>query len=232
MVDENLTTDLFTTPVCDCKGSYLSDIEPLDRRIHCFCVSSTVQELISWYTEVVLLFWIHEIIRTVFNLKNSVFFKQYFIDLEWEMILKRNYPEKDTSLETRSLNKTLGEGCVSNDYFRHSLDDSQISHLGACPTVPILECRWIVISTQPSLQTQFKVATVYTIHTQSLSWCSTGLAPNVLPYRDEGSGKPCAVDRASWNIGTHSGLELETSGFTFQSSSHYTTAAQYGVIWQ
>ena len=62
---------------------------------------------------------------------------------------------------------------------------------------PILEYRWIASYTQLSLRTQFKVATVYSIHTQSLSWCSTGLVPNVLPRRDEGSGKPCAVDRAS-----------------------------------
>ena len=62
---------------------------------------------------------------------------------------------------------------------------------------PILEYRWMDSYTQLSLRTQFKVATVYSIHTQSLSWCSTGLVPNVLPRRDEGSGKPCAVDRAS-----------------------------------
>ena len=62
---------------------------------------------------------------------------------------------------------------------------------------PILEYRWIDSYTQLSLRTQFKVATIYSIHTQSLSWCSTGLVPNVLPRRDEGSGKPCAVDRAS-----------------------------------
>ena len=62
---------------------------------------------------------------------------------------------------------------------------------------PILEYRWIDSYSQQSLRTQFKVATVYSIHTQSLSWCSTGLVPNVLPQRDEGSGMPCAVDRAS-----------------------------------
>ena len=48
---------------------------------------------------------------------------------------------------------------------------------------PILEYRWIDSYTQLSLRTQFKVATVYSIHTQSLSWCSTGLVPNVLPRR-------------------------------------------------
>jgi hypothetical protein len=48
---------------------------------------------------------------------------------------------------------------------------------------------------------------------------------DVLPQRDEGSGKPCAVYQASWNIGTHSGLEPGTSGSTVQSSNHYTTAA-------
>ena len=92
----------------------------------------------------------------------------------------------------------------------------------------ILEYRWIVSCSQPSLQTQFKVATVYSIHTQSQSWCSIGLVPNVLPRRDEGSGKPCAVDQASLNIGTHSGLEPETFGSTVQSSNHYTNA---GHVW-
>ena len=62
---------------------------------------------------------------------------------------------------------------------------------------PIFEYSWIASYSQQFLRTQFKVATVYSIHTQSLSWCSTGLVPNVLPRRDEGSGKPCAVDRAS-----------------------------------
>ena len=83
---------------------------------------------------------------------------------------------------------------VSNDFFRHSLDDNPASYL---TQVPILEYRWIVSFSQPSLRTQFKVATVYSIRTQSLSWCSTGLVPNVLPRRDEGSGKPCSIDRAS-----------------------------------
>ena len=46
---------------------------------------------------------------------------------------------------------------------------------------PILEYRWIDSYTQLSLRTQFKVATVYSIHTQSLSWCSTGLVPNRCP---------------------------------------------------
>ena len=62
---------------------------------------------------------------------------------------------------------------------------------------PILEYCWIDSYSQPSLRTQFKVATVYSIHTRSLSWCSTRLVPNVLPRRDEGSGEPCAVDQAS-----------------------------------
>ena len=88
------------------------------------------------------------------------------------------------------------EGCVSNDFFRHSLDDSPAFYFDIVAQ-PILEYRWIDSYSQQSLQTQFKVATVYSIHTQSLSWCSIGLVPNVLPRRDEGSGKPCAVDRAS-----------------------------------
>ena len=59
---------------------------------------------------------------------------------------------------------------------------------------PILEYRWIDSYSQPSLQTRFKVATVYSIHNQSLSWCPTRLVPNILPRRGEGSGEPCAVD--------------------------------------
>ena len=56
---------------------------------------------------------------------------------------------------------------------------------------PILEYRWIASYTQPSLlKTQLKIAIVYLIYTQSLSWYSTGLVPNVQPPRDEGSGKP------------------------------------------
>ena len=47
---------------------------------------------------------------------------------------------------------------------------------------PILEYRWIDRYTQLSLRTQFKVATVYLIHTQSLSWCSTRLVPNMTPH--------------------------------------------------
>ena len=35
----------------------------------------------------------------------------------------------------------------------------------------------------------------------------------------------CAVDRASSNTGTHSGLEPGTSGSTVLTSNHYTTAA-------
>ena len=35
----------------------------------------------------------------------------------------------------------------------------------------------------------------------------------------------CAVDRASQNIGTHSGLEPVTFGSTVQSSNHYSIAA-------
>ena len=39
----------------------------------------------------------------------------------------------------------------------------------------------------------------------------------ILPRRTEDSGKSCAVNRASWNIGAHSGLESGTSGSTVQS---------------
>ena len=53
------------------------------------------------------------------------------------------------------------------------------------------------------------------------STCMSQLQPvtvqisNILLRRDE--GKPYAVDRASSNIGTHSGLELATSGSTLLS---------------
>ena len=55
---------------------------------------------------------------------------------------------------------------------------------------PILEYRELIVIHNCPCEHSFKVATVYSIHTQSLSWCSTGLVPNVLPRRDEGSGKP------------------------------------------
>ena len=48
---------------------------------------------------------------------------------------------------------------------------------------------------------------------------------DLLSKRDVGSGLPCAADRASYNIGTHTGLEPGTSGSRVQSSNHYTTAA-------
>jgi len=53
----------------------------------------------------------------------------------------------------------------------------------------VLEYSRIDSYSQPSLQTQFKAATVYSIHKQSLSWCLTGMTPNLLPRRIEGSGK-------------------------------------------
>ena len=65
---------------------------------------------------------------------------------------------------------------------------------------PILEYRWIDSYTQLTLQTQFKVATVYSIHTQSLAWCSTGLVgTQCTTQRDDGLCKPCALcSRSSW----------------------------------
>ena len=39
---------------------------------------------------------------------------------------------------------------------------------------------------------------------------------------DEGMGKPCAVDRVSQNISTHSVLN---PGFTVQGINHYSTVA-------
>ena len=49
---------------------------------------------------------------------------------------------------------------------------------------------------------------------------------DVSPQRDEGSGKPCAVDIEPHRMfGTHSGLEPGTFGSTVQSINHYTTTA-------
>ena len=45
---------------------------------------------------------------------------------------------------------------------------------------------------------------------------------NVLPRRDEGSGKPCAVIEALQYIGLHSGFEII-------SGDHYTTTAH---VWR
>ena len=66
---------------------------------------------------------------------------------------------------------TATEGCVSNDFFRHSLDDSPASYLTLMPSPSLNTVELIVIQcSQPSLRTQFKVAIiVYSIHTQSLS---------------------------------------------------------------
>ena len=114
--------------------------------------------------------------------------------LEWRNSMNKVWMNEWTDTSLRY--STATEECVSNDFFRHLLDDSPASYFDIAAQ-PILEYRWIDSYTQLSLRTQFKVATVYSIHTQSMSWCSTGLVPNVLPRRDEGSGKPCAVDRAS-----------------------------------
>ena len=74
---------------------------------------------------------------------------------------------------------TATEGCVSNNYFSWMI----ARHLIYTSVWSILECQGIVNYSKPSLRTQFKVAAVYSIHTQSLSWCSAGLAPNVLLRR-------------------------------------------------
>ena len=63
-------------------------------------------------------------------------------------------------------------------------------------------------------------------NTQPLYWCLTGLVPNVLPQRDEGSGKPWAVEIVEyWHP---LGLEPETFGSTVYSevvTTIYVTAA-------
>ena len=69
-----------------------------------------------------------------------------------------------------------------------------ILYLTQMPSPSLNTVELIVIhngrESQPSLRTQFKFATVYSIHTQSLSWCSTGLVPNVLPRVVHGSDGP------------------------------------------
>ena len=71
----------------------------------------------------------------------------------------------DTSLRY----STATEECISNDIFRHSLYDSPASYLTELPSPSLNTVELIVIQyTQLSLRTQFKVATVYSIHTQSL----------------------------------------------------------------
>ena len=75
-------------------------------------------------------------------------------------------------------------------------------------------------SCQTVLRTQFKVATVDSIHTQSLSLCSTGLVPNVLPrgMKARVSPMPSLIDY--WHQ-----LETRNLGSTVQSSNHYNTTA-------
>ena len=68
---------------------------------------------------------------------------------------------------------TATEGCVFEWLFR-AFARGQPGNLFDIAAQPILEYRWIDSYTQLSLRTQFKVATVYSIHTQSLSkwmWC-------------------------------------------------------------
>ena len=59
--------------------------------------------------------------------------------------------------------------------------------------------------------------------------CSAALVPNVLPRRDEGSGKPCAVIEALQYIGPHSGFEPgrpdSKSWAATTLHDHYTTTA-------
>ena len=64
---------------------------------------------------------------------------------------------------------------------------------------PILEL--LVTDNRPCKHSStLQLSIRYSIHTQSLSWCSTGLLLldwyYVLPRRNEGSAKPCAVNRA------------------------------------
>ena len=60
------------------------------------------------------------------------------------------------------------------------------------------------------VQTQFKVATVYSIHTQSLFWCSTGLAPDVYTTPKGMKARVNLVQSIEPHriLGTQSGLEL------------------------
>ena len=45
------------------------------------------------------------------------------------------------------------------------------------------------------------------LHASVTALCSAALVPNVLPRRDEDSGKPCAVIKALQYIGPQSGFE-------------------------
>ena len=103
---------------------------------------------------------------------------------------------------------------------------------------PTLECPWIDSYTHmyytsaslPWVPIQFKVATLYSIHTYSRCVdVRQDVYPMYYPRRDEGSGKPCAVERTSQNTGTRSGLEPETSAGP-QSTEVTTTLPQHTKI--
>ena len=55
--------------------------------------------------------------------------------------------------------------------------------------------------------------------------CSAALVPNLLPRRDEGLGKPCAVIEASWYIVAPLRIRTRAAGFKIISGDHYTTTA-------
>ena len=66
---------------------------------------------------------------------------------------------------------------------------------------------------QPSIQ-------LHVLITISCSAALVHLVLNVVPQKNEGSAKSRAVDRASYHIGTHLGLEPRTSETTVRSGNH------------
>ena len=59
--------------------------------------------------------------------------------------IELNWIETDTSLQY----STATEGCVSNDFFRYSLDDSQTSYLTQVPSPSLNTVELIVINDRP-----------------------------------------------------------------------------------
>ena len=95
-------------------------------------------------------------------------------------------------------------------------------------TESVAEYSFLSCNHQSTCMPQLQVTVTSYLHAPvtcmpQLQLCLASLVPNVLARRDEGSSKPCAVDQASKNIGTHSGFEPGTSGSTVQNSNHYTT---------
>ena len=63
--------------------------------------------------------------------------------------------------------------------------------------------------------------------------CSAALVPNVLPRRDEGSGKPCALcwDRSLIVYQPLLRIRIRAAGFRIISGDHYTTTAHYSCFY-